>query len=267
MADRGGFSIASVILSYFLVAGGIALGLIAVILAEPGGQAALYGALAAGGAIGGFVAARASRGTTVLEPAIGGVLVILTMVGIFVGTELGQILWAFAEDEVTKYVGLSAAAAAVGAIVGAIVSEKLFGRHSESSLAWLVHVSIAVLGACFVATVVLMGAVIRGEQESSTQAGVYFGAMGLGALLSGLAAGASAPRRLLVVSFIASIAGVMGFYLLFRELPGVNGGTTANAKDTDTAAGFAIIGVGCGIVTLIGALIGWKAIGQRHARR
>src|SRR5687767_1260671 len=142
MSDRGGFSFASVILSYFLVAGGIAMGLIAMTLIETGGEALFYGALGAGGALGGFVAGRASRGTTIAEPAIGGVLVILTIVGVFVGTEIGEVLWAIGKDQVTRTVGIAGGAAAVGAIVGALVSEKMFGTHSQSSLAWLVHVAV-----------------------------------------------------------------------------------------------------------------------------
>jgi hypothetical protein len=257
---RNDFSIASVVLSYFLVAGGVALGLILLTLIKSGGEPAFYGALAAGGAVGGFVAARASRGTTITEPAIGGVLVIATMVGVFVGTDVGEILWHVAAGEITRMVAIAGGSAAAGAIGGACVSEKVFGAHSQSSLAWLLHVSFAVLGACFAAFVVLLGAMMRGQAgDDGATAGMYFGAMGVGALLSGIAAGASAPKRILGVSFLGSIVGVMGFYLLIRALPGVDD------EDGDAAIGFAVIGAGCGIVTLLGALVGWKAVGQRSA--
>ena len=83
---------------------------------------------------------------------------------------------------------------------------------------------------------------------------------GPGGTLSGLSAGAMAPRRILLVAFAGSVAGVMAFYLLARALP--------NTKDDDgaAAAGFAIIGVGCGLVTLLGAAIGWAAVGRRASR-
>ena len=256
---RNDFSIASVILSYFVVAGGIALGLVGVTLLELHSEVAVYGALAAGGAVGGFLAARASRGSTITEPAIGGVLVVATMVGIFVGTDIGELIWHVAQDQITKIVAIAGGAAVAGAIAGALVSEKLFGAHSQNSLAWLVYVAVAVLGASYVAIIVLMGAMLRGQasrEDDATSAGIYFTAMGVGALLSGLAAGASAPRRILLVSLIASVIGVMGFFLLLRALPGVK-------ADSDAAIGFAIIGVGCGLVTLVGSLIGWKTVGQR----
>ncbi len=122
---RNQFSIASVILSYFLVAGGVALGLILLTLLKTGGEPAFYGSLALGGAIGGFMAGRASRGSTITEPAIGGVLVIATIVGIFVGTELGEVLWHVAATEVTRIVAIAGGAATAGAIGGALVSEKV----------------------------------------------------------------------------------------------------------------------------------------------
>ncbi len=65
MAERGGFSVASVLLSYFLIAGGVAIGLILLIVLESGSEPLFYGALGLGGAIGGFSAGRASRGTTI----------------------------------------------------------------------------------------------------------------------------------------------------------------------------------------------------------
>ncbi len=123
----------------------------------------------------------------------------------------------------------------------------------------MLHVAFAVVGACFAAFVVVMGAMMRGETSDGATAGMYFGAMGVGALLSGLAAGASAPKRILGPSYLGAIIGVMGFYLLIRTLPGVND------DSGDAAIGFAVIGAGCGLVTLLGALVGWKTVGQRHA--
>lgn len=258
MAQRGGLSIASVLLSYFLIAGGISIGLILLVVLEAKGELVFHAAIAAGAAIGGFSAGRASRGTTITEPAIGGVLVILTIVGVFLGTGIGQFLWHVASSDVTRLVAIAGGAAAVGAIGGAFVSERMFGEHSQSSLVWLAHVSLAVLGACFVAFLVVLALVVRGESGDDATAGAYFGAVAIGSMLSGLAAGASAPRRLLLVSLVASVVGIMGFYLLMTALPGTK-------ESSDAALGFAIIGVGFGLVTMLGALIGWKAVGQKHA--
>lgn len=260
MGERNGFSWASVLFSYFLVAGGISIGLILLVVMKASSEPLFYVALGLGGAIGGFSAGRASRGTTITEPAIGGVLVILTIVGVFVGSSIGQFLWHAASSEITRVVAIAGAAAAAGAIGGAFVSERAFGEHSQSRVVWLAHVALAVLGACFVAFLVVMAMVVRGESNDDTTAGAYFGAAAVGSLLSGLAAGASAPKRLLLVSLLATVVGILGFYLLLTALPGVKDG------GGEVALGFAIIGLGFGLVTMLGALIGWKAVGEKHAR-
>jgi len=77
-----GFSFASLILSYFLVGGGMFTGtLVAGTLKSPS-EVIVYALLAAGAFLGGFVAARASRGSTILEPALGAIAVVGTIVGL-----------------------------------------------------------------------------------------------------------------------------------------------------------------------------------------
>lgn len=259
MATRG-FSFGAVLLSYFLVAGGIALALILLAKAKLTGEAPFYGALALGGAIGGAFAARASRGSTILEPAIGGALVIATLVGVFVGTEAGEVLWNAAKDEIVRTVAIAGACAAAGAILGAMAAERLPGAHSQGSAVWLVHVTAATLGACFVATIVAVGFAFHGETDSDTLGGVFFAATAIGALLTGLVIGAAAPRRILGITFLGVVAGIMGFYLLIAALP-----TTKNDEAGKAALGFLIIGAGCGLLAMLGGAIGWRAVGRRSA--
>ncbi|MCA9678009.1 MAG: hypothetical protein H6709_20695 [Kofleriaceae bacterium] len=257
MTAPSGFSWSSVILSYFQVAGGIAVGMILLVLIGASGEPAVYGALALGGAIGGFAAGRASRGTTITEPAIGGLLVIATIVAVFVGTGFGEFLWHVARGEISRIVLIAGAAAAAGALGGAVVAERVVGGHAASGAEWLAHVALAVLGASIVALVVVMGMVMHGGSENAS-AGAYFGAVAVGTLLSGLATGASAPRRLLLISLLATVVGVFGFYLLMAALPGVKD------KDGDAALGFLIIGAVFGLLTMLGSFIGWKTVGEKH---
>src|SRR5262245_36119144 len=98
------FSLAAVLLSYFLVAGGMALALILMAKLGTTGLAVFYGTLGLGGAIGGAFAARASPGSTIIEPAIGAVLVIGTLVGAMVGSEIGAFFWHVAKDEIIRIV-------------------------------------------------------------------------------------------------------------------------------------------------------------------
>jgi hypothetical protein len=259
MANRG-FSFGATLLSYFLVAGAIALSLIILAKSKLSGEPAFYGALALGGAVGGAFAARASRGSTILEPAIGGLLVIATLVGIFVGTEAGNVLWHVAKDEIVRTVAIAGACAAAGAILGAMLAERLPGGHSQGTPVWLLHVAFTTLGACFVATIVAVGFAFHGATDNDTLAGVFFAATGIGALLTGVVIGAAAPRRILFITFLGVVAGIMGFYLLIASLP-----TTDNKDAGKAALGFAIIGAGCGLLAMLGGAIGWRAVGRRAA--
>ncbi|HVV85196.1 MAG TPA: hypothetical protein VHE35_19175 [Kofleriaceae bacterium] len=255
------FSLAAVFLAYFLVAGGIALALILLVKAGARGDGAFYGAVALGGAVGGAAAARARRGSTIIEPAIGGLLVIGTLVGIFIGTQAGSVLWHVGKDQILRAIAIAGALAAAGAIVGAVAAEKLAGGHSTSPLAWLLFVAFAMLGACLVSTVVAVAFFFHGTSDDSKLGGIVFGAMAVGAFVTGLTTGASAPRRILLVNLVGVVAGVMGYYLLVRALP-----NAADDKDAGAAAlGFAIIGVAGGLVAMAGAAIGWRAVGKRNA--
>ena len=82
MTRGSGFSIASVFLSYLMIAGGISaalLGLTYVELEPKMAEIAFFAAFGAGAFLGGFFAARASRGSTVAEPAVGAVLLVGTI--------------------------------------------------------------------------------------------------------------------------------------------------------------------------------------------
>src|SRR5205823_11143792 len=117
-----GFSFASVILSYFLVGGGLLAGMLVGGALELHGEAAFYALLAAGGFAGGFVAARASRGSTIIEPAIGAVAVVATIVLVAAGTEIGKLIWSFARDATMKLIVGVGLSSILGALGGAVVS-------------------------------------------------------------------------------------------------------------------------------------------------
>ena len=187
---------------------------------------------------------------------------ILTLVAVFVGTEAGAVLWHVAKNEIMRTVMIAGGASAAGAILGAVLAEKVATGHAEGGLSWLLLVAVAMLGACFVSTVVLVGAAVRGTSDSDTLAGMFFIAMAIGALLAGLVSGASAPRRILLINLIGVLIGVMGYYLMIVGLPGF---ASKDGEDGKAALGFAIIGLGCGLIALLGAAIGWATIGKRAA--
>ncbi len=254
------FSVSAVLLSYFLIAGGLVLGILLVSRLGLDAKFALYAVLGLGGVVGGALAARAAAGSTVIEPAVGGVLLVVTMVAVFVGTAAGEVMWQVGKDEVVREVMIVGAVLAAGAVLGAVAVEKLVGGRSTTGFAWLVHVAVAMLGACFVAMVVIVGLALRGTSDSSTLGGALVGAIAIGGLLTGLVIGAAAPRRILGLTFVGVVAGVMGFFLFAMALP-----TTKNDEAGKAAAGFLIIGVGCGLLAMLGAAIGWVTVGKRAA--
>src|SRR5690349_14020527 len=99
-----GFSLASVVLSYFLIGGGMFTGMLVGSVIEVNNEIVAYALLGAGAFVGGCVAARASRGSTILEPAIGAVALVGTIVGLAATTALGKIMWAMAHDETVRLV-------------------------------------------------------------------------------------------------------------------------------------------------------------------
>jgi hypothetical protein len=255
-----GFSFASLILSYFLVGGGMFTGALVTGSLKTPSDLTLYLLLAAGAFLGGFVAARASRGSTILEPALGAIAVVGTIAGLVATTAIGKLLWGAAQEQTVKFVAATAASGGGGALVGAFLSEKLLGEASPSSIPWVLYTGLSTFGACMLA--VLFGSILFvGGSTSATAdqlAKLILLGMGAGCLLAGLAVGASARTRPLLAALIGGGAGVAGFCALVLRAP-----RSGDGKDTTTVVAVAAI-AGC-IVTLIGALIGWAAVGKRHA--
>ena len=258
-----GFSFASLILSYFLVGGGMFTGTLAAVVLKTESHAVAYLLLAAGGFAGGFVAARASRGSTILEPALGAIAVVGTIVGMSATTEIGKLIWSMAQDQTVKFIAAVIGAGGGGALAGAFLSEKLFGESTRSSVPWVLYTALSTFGACLLS--ILFGSIFfvtRDTGATSNQlGGMLLGAMAVGCLLAGLAVGASARTRPLLAALVGGGAGVTGFFALMMRIMGEGGG----GRDKDAVAGFIVLAIGGCLVTLVGALIGWLVVGKRHA--
>lgn len=256
-----GFSFASLVLSYFLIGGGMFTGTLAAVVLKTQSAAVAYLLLGAGAFVGGFVAARASRGSTILEPALGAIAVVGSIVGMAATTEVGKLLWSAAQDETVKFIGAVAGAGGAGAIAGAFASEKLLGESTRSSVPWVLYTALSAFGACVLA--VLFGSILfveRGAGATDQLAKMMLAAMAAGCFVAGLAVGASSRTRPLLASLFGGGAGVLGFFALILRISGAGGG-----DDKDAAAGLTVLGIGGCLVTMIGALIGWVAVGKRHA--
>jgi hypothetical protein len=255
-----GFSFASLILSYFLVGGGMFTGTLAAGALKTSSEIVVYALLAAGAFLGGFVAGRASRGSTILEPALGAVAVVATVVGLAAATPIGKLIWGVAQDQTVKFVATVAATGCGGAIAGAFVSEKALGEATTSSIPWLLYTALATFGACLLATLFASIVLIAGESRATRDqiATAMLVGMAAGCLLSGLAVGASARTRPLIAALLGGGAGVAGFFALIMRA------SASSSTDKDAAAGLAVLAIGGCLVTLIGTAIGWAAVGKRQ---
>jgi hypothetical protein len=263
---RTGFSIGSVILSYFMTAGGMFTGLLLLGLMKKGDSEGLrYLMMGLGAFLGGFVAARASRGSTIVEPGLGAILMIVTLVAVGGSTTIGKLIWSVASDSVTKGIVIGGGACAVGALGGAFASEKMFGESTTSSIPWILYIAISAFGAAelaFIIMAVLMGGNLDTGGSSDAYAGAMFGGMAVGCLLSGIAAGANSRARPLLASLLGGAIGIAGFFGVLLKLFGIG---DQKGKESDVIAGLVIIAIMGGIVSLIGALIGWFAYGKKRA--
>lgn len=258
-----GFSFASVILSYFLVGGGMFAATLVAYQLKVSGEIALYAALAVGALAGGFVAARASRGETILEPALGAIAVIATIVGLAAATPMGEQLWASAHDQTLKFIGAVGVSSVIGAVAGAYVAEKL-GEATRSSVPWLIYTGMSVFGACLLATLIASTFLIaQNKAEASTTESGVVGVIGIaiGCLLAGFAVGASARTRPLFASFLGGGLGIAGYLALIVKL----GSSLGSGPDSSAIAGLAILAVAGAIVTLIGTALGWSMFGRKYA--
>jgi hypothetical protein len=151
------FSLSWVVVSYFLICGGVcaaAAGYAAVGAREPG---AGYAAFFVGAALGGFLSGRASPHRSYLEPALAAALVVASLMTFIYATPMGRLGVAMARSEVNVDVWRHAAIAGglgfgggfFGAILGEATQPKAPGLLP---LRWYLLAVFIAAGALFAAT-------------------------------------------------------------------------------------------------------------------
>ena len=255
MSNTKGFSVASVVLSYFLIAGGLTIGVLVGGVIKVDTEVLLYILIAAGAFVGGFLAARASAGSTIIEPVIGALLLVGTLVGGMKLTPIGQYL-----PVASQGVGIFAGLLAGGALVGAFLSEKLMGESAQSSAPWLFYSAVSALGATIVGLILAMLLMMRGDVENTNDkiAVVMVIGVAVGCLLSGLAVGSSALERPILSNMLGTAAGVFALFALVAL--GQRSGDTSKVM-----LGGAVIAAGGAIVSTIGVALGWNMVGKNNA--
>jgi hypothetical protein len=144
------FSPAWVIVSYFLICGGLcaaAAGYAAVGARDP---SAGYAAFFVGAALGGFLAGRASPHKSYAEPAIAAALVVVSVLLFVRATPMGKMALSFVGEQVNRHAMIAGGLGFAGGFFGAVVGEATQPRDpSFLPVRWTVIGAFISLGALF----------------------------------------------------------------------------------------------------------------------
>lgn len=277
MADepaRRTFSLGWVVVSYFLVLGGIAAALVITVAAEIRDRRVGYGLIAGGAAIGGLFAGRASPHRSLLEPALAAALVIGSLVAFLSQTLLGQLVDVLihavttetADDrsDMWRHIGVIAGVAAAGGLVGGAIGEITApGTPSSGALRWLGMALLITAGALLASSLVSHVLLVDRALRDGGMARVWEGrslvsddalvrstliALAAGAFLGGLVTQAAAPRRLfLAIGFaVAAAYAAMMLAAIDPRVP----------HETKIYEGVAVIAAAGAILAIAGAVVG-----------
>jgi MFS family permease len=276
---RRSFSLGWIVVSYFLVLGGIAAALVITVAAEIRDRYVGYGLVAAGAAIGGLFAGRASPHRSLLEPAIAAALVIGSLVAFLSQTLLGQFVDVLihavttetADDrsDMWRHIGVIAGVAAAGGLIGGAIGElTASGTPSPGALRWMGMALLITAGALLASSLVSHVLLVDRALRDGGMARVWEGrslvsddalvrstmiALAAGAFLGGLVTQAAAPVRRLAAIGAAVLLGYGA--LLFAVIDPRQG------VDQSTALGVVVIAVGGALIAVIGAIVG-RLIGR-----
>jgi MFS family permease len=276
---RRSFSLGWIVVSYFLVLGGIAAALVITVAAEIRDRTIGYGLVAAGAAIGGLFAGRASPHRSLLEPAIAAALVIGSLVAFLSQTLLGQFVDVLihavttetADDrsDMWRHIGVIAGVAAAGGLIGGAIGElTASGTPSPGALRWMGMALLITAGALLASSLVSHVLLVDRALRDGGMARVWEGrtlvsddalvrstmiALAAGAFLGGLVTQAAAPVRRLAAIGAAVLLGYGA--LLFAVIDPRQG------VDQSTALGVVVIAVGGALIAVIGAIVG-RLIGR-----
>jgi hypothetical protein len=268
---RNPFSIGWIIVSYFMICGGLWAALAAYALMGAEDPIAVGAAVFAGSAFGGVLAGRASPHRSYIEPALAAMLVVGSLYAFVHSTSLGRILITSYHREVTHTAWILAGVGAGGGLFGAFIGEATQPRSpSLLGLRWVLLSAIITSGALFasltVATLSLvneaaeqaLGQVLasghldqnQGVLSETRVAGAAIAAAVTGAVLGGLVTQMGAPRRMLLPA-------MAGAFLVLGGLV-IAGGAVVHRAGA-VAGPAALVGAAGAVLALLGALLAYAA--------
>lgn len=151
--QASGFSLAWVVVSYFLICGGLCAAVTGYALTGTDDPYTIGAALFVGAGLGGFLAGRASPHRSYLEPALAAAVVVASMVAFIYSTPLGRLLVESHRDEVVRAALQLGGVGSAGGLLGALLGEATQRtRHGDSALGWTIHATVIAAGALFAAS-------------------------------------------------------------------------------------------------------------------
>jgi hypothetical protein len=264
-SERKLFSLSWVIVSYFLVAGGVVVAIAVAVAARITDPRAGYAVIAGGALVGGVFAGRASPHRAIVEAALAGALLVGSLLLFAKATPIGRLALAFGGDEVTTTMITSAVFAFGGGLIGSVLGELSRAvEPSDSATRWMFLAWLITAGALLLATIVSSVLVVdRAVAEQGLYqawreglvvddrdvaiAGVI--ALGVAAAVGGMVTQLAAPRRLAIAIGLAVAVG----YAIMLGLAARGG--SGDASPRDLAIGIGVLSAGGGVVAAIGAAI------------
>jgi hypothetical protein len=262
--SRSQFSIGWTVVSYFMVLGGILVMLAVLGLAKVESAPVIWVGAGAGAAFGGFIAGRSSPHKAILEPAIAGVLVLVSFLGIFSLVPGSRAIWRLADDAAILNLILVGAIFGAGGLVGGVLGEKTApeGVASRSRVRWMGVAALITTGVFAVLMMLMMILIVRkaadgGAVGENMGVGLMLLMLALTAFLGGAITQAIAPERMLVPCGA-------GFLVLMFVVFGISAAQTGGQGMGQAFGGLMFVGlIGLGVGTL-GAAVGWGFVKDKH---
>jgi hypothetical protein len=261
-SSKQGFSVGWVFVSYFMIAGGIILGLSLAALTKTQSEVLVYAMYFIGAAFGGFFAGRASPGKTILEPAAAGFLLVLSYIGLLMLVPGVREVLSMAGEKVFVRAILAGGLTGAGGMVGAALGERTQPPTSDSSMRWIGLSSLITLGVFFflfmlLAILMLRQAAEGGSLTENEGITVVFLSLAGAAFLGGLITQSIAPRRM-------CFACGSGFVVVIMSMVALAAAASDKGMEGNAVTGMVIIGIGGLLVGALGALVGWAMFGKRR---
>jgi hypothetical protein len=260
MSQGKGVRFGWILVSYFMIAGGFILVGSMYGLMKIQNQYAGWAFYFLGAAFGGFFAGRASEGRTIIEPAVGGVLLMLSIIGLIALVPGVRKLWSLADKEkVTFYAVVIGVLIGAGGLIGATLGERTApDPRPVDRIRWMGVSALITLGMFFFVFVVMAILMLRDAKAGSsisddTGGTIVLVSLAASAFFGGFVTQAVAPEKM-------NWACGAGFMVVILAMIGL---VSAQGKAPGDAVGGMIILGGLGtIVGALGALVGWATIGK-----